>query len=356
VLLSNPKTSLATGGTAATPITAASITGLAFTDYKNPTSYQYSVGMQRQLWENSVFSITYVGNQNRHQTDRRDVNLVDPSFLPGLINKNANLTYNQLVQYPGFHSIVLTENAENSHYNGLQMEFHGQVSKDLTLQAMYTLSRTIDPGASSFGGDLDHVSNPYDRAYDNGPAYSDRTHIGVINFIYQLPLFRNSQNQVLKSTLGGWELSGIVTMESGLPLNITLGGAASSNGLADGRNRPNISGSISYPQTVSQFFSTSAFSSPAIGAWGNLTKGAIRGPGRDNWNLSLFKSFVFSENRGSRFELRFESFNAFNHTQFKDVSATANFDSSGKTITNNFGQVTSTWDPRVFQLGAKLIF
>jgi hypothetical protein len=87
---------------------------------------------------------------------------------------------------------------------------------------------------------------------------------------------------------------------------------------------------------------------PALGAWGNLGKGAIRGPGRDNWNLSLFKSFLLSETRGSRFELRFESFNAFNHTQFKTVSST--FSNS------NFGQVTDTADPRVLQLGAKLIF
>ena len=87
---------------------------------------------------------------------------------------------------------------------------------------------------------------------------------------------------------------------------------------------------------------------PTTGAWGNLPKGSIRGPGRDNWNLSMFKNFVFNEARGSMLELRFESFNTFNHTQFKDVSST--FSNS------NFGQVTSTWDPRVFQLGAKIYF
>jgi hypothetical protein len=137
-------------------------------------------------------------------------------------------------------------------------------------------------------------------------------------------------------------------MQSGLPLNITLGGSQSSNGLANATNRPDVNGNVNYPQAVLQFFNTSAFSAPAPGAWGNLTKGMVRGPGRDNWNISLFKDFLLSESRNSRFELRIETFNTFNHTQFKDVSSS--FSSS------NFGQVTSTWDPRVFQLGGKLIF
>ena len=87
--------------------------------------------------------------------------------------------------------------------------------------------------------------------------------------------------------------------------------------------------------------------SPATGEVG-LVRDSVYGPGRDNWNVSLFKSFTFSEERGSRVELRLETFNLFNHTQFKDVSSS--FSSS------NFGSVTSTYDPRTIQLGAKLYF
>ena len=176
----------------------------------------------------------------------------------------------------------------------------------------------------------------------------DRTHIAWSTSSTSFRSSRSSQNRLLKSTLGGWELSGIVTMETGLPLNITLGGSQGSNGLPNATNRPDLIGSISYPQTVTHGSTPAAFSSPALGAWGNLAKGALRGPGRDNWNISLFKSFLFSETRGSRFELRVETFNTFNHTQFNNVSTS--FSSS------NFGQVTSTWDPRVFQLGAKICF
>jgi hypothetical protein len=137
-------------------------------------------------------------------------------------------------------------------------------------------------------------------------------------------------------------------METGVPLNINLGGSQGSNGLANATNRPDLVGSISYPQTVNEWFNPASFAVPASGQWGTLKKGAVRGPGRDNWNLSLLKSFVFSEERGSKLEFRVESLNAWNHTQFNAVSST--FSNS------DFGKVTSTWDPRVFQMGLKLLF
>lgn len=347
VSLSNPNVSLLTGQTLVAPITVGSITGLAYTDYKNPVSYQFSIGVQHEIKRGTVLDVSYVGNQNRHQNDYRDINLPSPSVLPSLIN--GTVSYNTVVPYAGFHEINLSENAENSHYNGLQVSLNSQMSQALSFQLAYTLSRVIDPANGyANAGDLSQVSNPYNRAYDNGPGALDRTNIFLANFVYQLPFFKNASNKWLKTGLGGWELSGVVTMESGIPLNITLSGSQSSNGLAAATNRPDLSGSISYPQTVTEWFNPNAFSLPAPGQWGTLSHNALRAPGRDNWNLALFKSFIFSENRGSQFQLRFETFNTWNHTQFNVVSTA--FGSS------NFGQVTSTWDPRTIQLGAKLIW
>jgi hypothetical protein len=343
VALSNPNTSLITGGTLTAPITVASITGLA-EQYKIPTSYQWSFGVQHELWRETVFSVAYVGNQNPHQTYQRDINNPAPSVLPALIN--GTVSYNNTVPYAGFHSIVLVEAGQNSHYNALQANFHAQVRSNLTLQAAYTYSKTIDPG-TGFGGDLNTISNPYDRTYDHGLGLSDRTHIGIVNYVYRLPFFNGSQNRAMKTMLGGWELSGIVMMQTGLPLFITLGGAQGSNGLANATNRPDFSGTLTYTNSVDAWFSKAGFSTPALGAWGNSPRGFVRGPGRQNWNTSLFKSFVFNE-RGSRLEFRAESFNTWNHTQFRNVSTTF--------TASDFGQVTSVWDPRVFQLGLKLLF
>ena len=345
----NPSLATATGTAAAQPINAASITGLDVSDYNLPVSYQYSVGVQRALSAKSVLSVSYVGNQGRHQNDYRNINLPAQSDLPSLIGGAPYQTAPGLT-YPGFTAITLSENEANTHYNALQIDLNSQLGRDLTLRAFYTLSRTMDPTtAGSGGGDLGQVSNPYlGWTYDVGPGGYDRTNVGVVDFIYDIPVFRHNENHLVRSTIGGWEVSGIVTMESGLPINIGISGPQGNNGLPTATNRPDLTGSVTYPHTVAEWFDPSAFSLPAQGAFGTLGHNALRGPGRDNWNLSLFKSFTLSEARGSRLELRLETFNTWNHTQFNAVDSNLG--------DSRFGQVTSAFDPRVLQLGGKIYF
>jgi hypothetical protein len=368
VTLMNPSTSLGSGSTLVAPITVASITGLDSIQNKLPVSYQYSFGVQHALSARSVLSLAYVGNQNRHQNDYRETNLPDPSTFPTLLANNGS-TYNTLVPYLGFNSIKNSEDVQNSHYNGLQAELHTQLRRDLTLQAAYTYSKAYDPATSSNGvSDLNNISDPYSHAYDNGPSGLDRTNIAFVNFVYDIPFLKDSSNRLLKSTIGGWQISGIVTLVSGEPLNINEGGItncaqiptpASCTGslvgtgnigsiIPNSNNRPDVSGSVSTPHTVSNWFGTSAFSPTLAGQWGNEPFNGVRGPGRDNWNMSVFKSFLFSEERGSRLEFRAEFFNVWNHTEFNNVSTT--FSSS------NFGAVTTAHDPREIQLGLKLYF
>ncbi len=349
VSLSNTAISTLTGIQNVAPVTVAGITGLAVNDYKLPVAYQYSIGVQRSLSSKTVLGISYVGNQSRHQNDYRNINLPDESNLPALINGTVPGGVNTIVPYKGFGTINMAVNEANAHYNGLQMDLNSQVTRDLTLRAYYTLSRSIDPTTGgSGGGDLGTVSNPYAGwKYDNGPSGYDRTHVFSANFIYEIPLFRNNSSRAVKTVLGGWEVSGIVVAETGLPLNVTLTGSQGGNGIG-GTNRPDLTGSISYPKSVNEWFDTSAFSAPTLGAWGNLGHNALRGPGRQNWDLSLFKNFVFSEARGSQLELRLETFNTFNHTQFQNVSTGVG--------SSNFGQVTSAYPARILQLGAKISF
>ena len=348
VLFSHP-TDTVLGGAAAAPITAPSITGLAYTDYKNPASYQYSFGIQRELLTSTVLSVAYVGNENRHQNATRNINLPpnDPALLAPIAQ--GRLQYNSYVPYRGFNQIILAENAQNSNYNGLQVELNSHIRRDLTLQAAYTWSKALDPAfATGSSGDLSPVSNPYYRGYDYGPSNLDRTHIAVVNFIYDLPFFRNSTNLFTKSLLGGWTLSAIGTMETGLAMNVRLGGTFGSNGIPGSTNRPDVVGTLNYPSEILQWFNTGAFAQPAPGAWGNAGKGILRGPGRNNWNMSLFKRFAFSESGQRALEFRFETFNTFNHTQFNNVDTSM---SSG-----TFGHVTSVWNPRTLQLALKLLF
>jgi len=350
VSLSNTAVSTLTGLTNVSPVTVAGITGLAINNYKLPVAYMYSIGVQHSLSSKTVLSVSYVGNQSRHQNDYRNINLPPASDLPALINGTLAGGVNTVAQYLGFGTINMSEDEANAHYNGLQVDLNSQVSKDLMLRAFYTLSRSIDPTTGGGGGgDLGTVSNPYQGwTYDVGPSGYDRTHNFSANFIYNIPLFRHNENQVVRTVAGGWEVSGIATIESGLPINITLTGAQGGNGIG-GTNRPDLTGSISYPKTVAAWFNPSAFTAPTtLGAWGTLGYNALRGPGRDNWNLSLFKNFVLSESRGSKFELRLETFNTFNHTQFNGVSTGVG--------SGNFGQVTSAFPARILQLGGKISF
>jgi Carboxypeptidase regulatory-like domain/TonB-dependent Receptor Plug Domain/TonB dependent receptor len=369
VELGNPGSQLSNGQPLVAPITVASITGLDKVNNHLPVSYQYSVGVQRALSSRTVLALQYVGNQNRHQNAYLETNLPDLTTQIPALFANNNADYNKRVQYLGFHSIRQTENVQKSHYNGFQVDLHSQIRQDLQIQAAYTLSRAIDPATGNNGvGDLNNFDNPYNLNYDSGPSGLDRTHIAFVNFIYDIPLLRNSSNKLLKSTVGGWQVSGIVTLTSGVPIHISEGGITNcaqtvnpstctpdligtgniTSIIPNADNRPNVNGSVRYPKTVTSWFDKSAFAPTVAGTFGNLPFNSVRGPGRQNWNLALFKSFVFSESRGSKLEFRAEFFNAFNHTEFNNVS---------NTFTNgDFGAVTSAHDPREIQLGLKLYY
>jgi hypothetical protein len=377
VSLSNPGYNIQTGSTitaAALPVLPLVVSGIDTDNYKLPVSYQFSLGVQQAIGAGSVLSVSYVGSQDRHQNDYRLINLPPIQLLPSLLASNG-AGINQTMPYLGFGDIRLAENEANAHYNSLQLDLRGTAWKNLQYQFGYTYSKAIDAATSNgSGGDLNNVSNPYvGWQYDVGPSPFDRTHVAFANFVYSIPLFNNSDSHAVRTMLGGWQLSGIVTMESGAPLAIGLSGSyVLPNGtkvsnvtnlfnggfVTNSGNRPNISGSVGYPQSVNQWFDTSVFQGPPCqtgpDCWGNLGHDAIRGPGRDDWNLSLFKNFVLSAERGSSIEFRAESFNSWNHTQFKgdynNGGISTNFGAS------NFGAVTAAFDPREVQLGLKVVF
>jgi len=134
-------------------------------------------------------------------------------------------------------------------------------------------------------------------------------------------------------------------LESGSPFFISNGVDNLGFGGATG-NRANIVGSISYPKTRFEWFNTAAFAQPAALQWGTAARNDVVGPGTNNWNLAMYKSFQFTER--ARFEFRGETFNTFNHTQLSCVQATL--------TSGNFGQATCTQPQRIFELGAKLLF
>jgi hypothetical protein len=358
VSFQNPQVSLLNGPTVGFPIVPASINGLDYANYKLPVSYQYSLGVQHSLGAKTVLTLQYVGNQERHQSEQAQYDLVNQSQLPAIIGGTLNYAAASTLQYPGFGSLLQANNEADGNYNALQASLNGNVTKDLQLQVAYTWSKAMDPSTGGDNGDLATVSNPYAGwKFDYGPSQFDRTNILLSEFVYDIPFLRHSQNRFTRTVIAGWTVSGIVTVESGLPVNLLLGGNQGSNGIPNATNRPDTSAVATYPHTVSQWFNPASFADPAVGSFGNVGFDSIRGPGRDNWNLSLIKNFMLNEERGSRLELHVESFNTWNHTQFNNVgNSFSGFNATTGLPNGQFGQVTSAFDPRVFQIGLKLFF
>jgi len=367
------------------PVVVPSITALNSDKYRLPMSMQYSLGFQHALTRQSVLNVSYVGNVDRFQSDAVNINLPSYSMLPCLVGRSncpsSNTTYNGSLPYLGYHSILMDQNESSSNYNSLQASLNSNfTSMGLQLQLGYTYSKAMDAttGTGGDGFDLDQVSNPYiGWTYDMGPSVFDRTHVGFADFIYDLPFFRNSSSSLLKSTIGGWQLSGIVNMMTGAPLNLGVnnGGPVSNNicnVVSNCSIRPNVNGRITYPKshtTLSsgnnsvQWFDPAPFSpailpgTSSIATFGNLSHNALRGPGRDNWNLALFKQFPLWREQ-QHIELRAESYNVFNHTQFSanTVGGGASGGIGSSLYGTDFGKINSAYDPRTFQFGAKIVW
>ena len=331
VYFSNPNTSALTGTTTSQTFPS-TLTAINY-NYPPPGTEDFSLGIQRQLAPSVIAQVQYVGSDGWDQNDDRAVNtlplndLTDRQAVAG--GANANLYRN----YPGYSSITQEENETHFNYNSLQAGIRVENRHGVTAQFAYTWSHNLD----EVSNDLNSLSNPYNPRYDWGSDLGfDRRHIFNASYVYQLPWYRNSGSMLQRQVLGGWEISGITSVMSGLPLNVTFNGA-DTVGLGGGfTNRPDKVGKVSYPKTAASWFSPSAYADPVpfwLGGgnqgFGNTGKDSALGPGQFNWNLSLFKVFPISSLEGPRFELRFETFNTFNHTQFKSID-TASHDSNSR--------------------------
>jgi hypothetical protein len=357
VEFSNPNTSALTGATT-TQTFPSNLNTLEY-NYRNPGTAQFSFGVQRQIAQSVVAVLQYGGSRGWDQSDDRAINTLpqtDPNnpgnpydLREGVANGSLNANNYRI--FPGFSGITQQENQTNFRYDSLQTGLRIENRHGLTVQLAYTWSHEID----EVSYDLNGISDPFNLKYDRGSGVLDRRNDFNANYVYNLPFFAHSGSRALHTALGGWVFSGVTIAESGTPYYVTYNGADTLGlGGINGGNRPDLVAPVSYPKTRQEWFSTNSFASP-IAPWagggnngfGSARKDAVVGPGRFNFNLALLKTIEFREG-GPSFEFRLETFNTFNHTQFNGVD-------TGSTD-GNFGQVTSAYDPRVLQLGAKIHF
>ncbi len=305
-------------------------------DLDVPAMHTYSLGIQHKISKDTMIDVAYVGSSAWHLY--RGVNL--NQLREGTLLRNPGVNREALRPYRGFADITHLITASNSNYNSLQVMVRRQVTGGGLLNASYTWSKAITD-ASGFS---EMPMDSYDFKRDRGLAFFDRRHVLVISYVYPLPFWR-SQQRWYQKIFGRWELSGITTIASGRPLNITITQDRARTG--SGGQRPDVVGDWRQGGgTRYRWFNTEAFALSADGTFGNLGRNVVIGPGTNNWDVSLQKEFRLGE-RGLA-EFRAEFYNAPNHFSYFGVNTTFG--------TAPFGQVTSASDPRILQLALRVEF
>jgi hypothetical protein len=345
-----------------------------------PRVYNASLGIQRNIGFETVIDVAYVGSFGRHIGETIDINMLPygTRFLPQNLdatNSNKPFTDDYLRPYAGYGSIKWLQFDGNSSYHSLQVQARRRFSKGLQFGASWTFSKAMAYSDGDQGTVSTYVSR---REFDYGLATYDRTHVLAINYLWNIPrLSHVVHNAVVKQIFDDWQLSGITRFQSGSPLslgNLSTGNLDSSLDITGGGDgwRAVMTGNPVIPKderTVERYFNIAAFAPPGVGgkapasmadvqrilALGNTPGTFGRGPGINNWNMSLFKNIRVREHFTAQF--RAEAYNTFNHTQFSTVNTTPKWNyTTGAVTAAQFGQVTAARDPRIMQFALRLNF
>jgi hypothetical protein len=358
------------------------------TNWNTPYMQHWSLDIQQQLGKNTVVTAGYFGSRGTHLIGLTDVNLIRPGVAlssdcaqgnayyaqtpaptlvdcqtPGYIfrsstslanNPNGSgntdiLILDQIRPYKGYRSIAMVEPRYTSSYHSLQVAAQHRFSGASQVNLAYTWAKNLTDNQT------DRSTAPqdsYNIPGEKSRATLDRAHVVTINYIYELPFFQDQQGFVGK-VLGGWQLSGIATYQTGLPFTVTTSNfdpAGTGVINANPAGRPNVTCDANElgPKTPQEYFETSCFTTVTTSNIpGNAGRGIIEGPPTTRVDFTLSKSFRFGETM--RLQLRGEAFNVFNHTNFRTFGSLNNTSSL-------FGTISAVRDPRTMQLGAKFSF
>jgi hypothetical protein len=340
-----------------------SLTSMDQQSTKQPYYQRMMLDIQRSLSARDTVTIGYSGTQGRKGFNRVDINLPpyqtnwssgggvnDPAFNAARPNNSGR-----------FSDIYLYRSNLNAHYNALIAQYGHRFSHGFQITSNYTFSRTVNDYPTHF---------LYSNLNNRGESSQSHPHRFVLSWIWS-PKYGETWVPVAKEALTGWRLSAIMTMESGGALSVSNGGTSRScpasqagtpmcptgkgSSPKDGAGTAtlNVQGSPRlghFDKTPLRQFNTSVFSIPANGIRGNSGIGSVQGPGQNNLDLSLAKTFPVYE--WAHIELRVDAFNALNHAQWTGVN-TAYPASNAKLP---FGMASAARDGRIGQGTFKVIF
>lgn len=330
-----------------------------------PYAQQWNLRIQHSLGVNWLASIAYVGNEGTHLPRFQEGN--PAVYVPG---KSTEQNVNQRRLYSGctlaqpsgciYGSSGLISTIANSSYNAFEAELGRHFSRNLAVQFSYTFSKALDDassfnlggaGSGGMAGENDLAQNPFDLKAEYGRSLFDARHRLAMNYIWQLPAAAWA-----RPLLRDWSVSGLVTLQSGMPFTVydpndvsLTGSAPEISGYSS--NRPNLVGNPNQgPRTAAEWFNVSAFQAlnpvTQAGQFGNEGRNVVQGPGYADWDFALLRTLQLGEFRS--LQIRAEIFNLLNHP---------NFDLPNNEIgTPNFGAITQARSPRLVQLALRLHF
>ena len=326
-------------------------------DQNNRTSYvnQWGLDIQHSFATDYLVELEYAGGSAQRLAQRYNANI---GTISATGNPSTQTPLSARIPFPQYGFILVSSNYGRSNYNAFTAKLEKRFSHGNSFLVAYTYSKAIDIGITD---DFSALSRNF-FTYDRGVSDYDVPHRFVASYSYHLPFGRGEKflggaPLALDYLIGGWQVNGITTVSAGQYSTPTLAGENLNIG-AFSVSRPNKVGDPKAGRrSPDQYFNAAAFAQPIFGAPGSAGRNSLEQPGYQNWDASLFKGFHIAER--ASFQLRFEAFNVFNHTQFGFANTTLSqvtTSSGASALGGNFGQITSTRAARIIQLGGRLQF
>jgi hypothetical protein len=315
-------------------------------DFRPPQMTQWSFSLDRQLTQVTGLRLSYIGNKSSHMPWAPDLNQMQPDTRFFTQRPNTDRPF------PNWGLIFSRDAGANTNYHSLQAEVNRRFAKGLSFTGAYTLAKALGdnagPNPSGFAGETGggRVTNSLNRAADRGDVYAFRRHRGLINLVYELPFgkgrqFMSTANRLTDAVLGGWQMSSIVTLQSGpfLTPTVSVGDPSGTLATSRGAQRPDRvgagNGSVSEP-TAARWLNRSDFFCPGrapgaanqfdcivgvvpgrdvapIGRFGNSGVGIVVGPGTFAWNMGVMKQVRLTEKVVFRLEGSFTNLPNWNN-------------------------------------------
>jgi hypothetical protein len=315
-------------------------------DFKIEYNDVWNLSFQHSFSSSTSLEAQYIGSYTVHADNQALQNL----FPSGLATGDP-LRVRPIPQMSGF-TTISWDGWEK--YHALALAFTQRLWRGLIVNSVYTWSKALDdasnPGVDNAGPNVPQDMNNY--AAEKGPADFDHRHRFVANFLYQIPILKNSKGR-LHFAFGEWQVGGIWTLQSGAPFTVNLSNDNDNNGTPVNSQRPDfVCDPNDGPKTPALWFTTTCFSQPAKLTYGTAGRNTVIGPGLDNFDTTLQK--VFPVHESMKLQFRVDIFDFFNHP---NLNAPVGPGRTFSVAANSpFGSITNAQDPREMQFSLRLAF